>query len=284
MKKTLVALAVLAASGASFAQVTLSGGYGIGVTSNGTATTVGQTDGSFNLAVNEDLGGGLKVAVSQTVAFGTHGTNTTADGGSLALSGGFGALKYGNTCAGRALGEAVVGGAYTFAHAVGGANGDCRADYQYVLYTLPSFVSGLTVAARIQNNATGTAIAADGFSAADNGAQLRLNYNVGQLTSGFYARSNSSELHLAYDLGVAAVKFGTDTKVASGDKRTEFGVSVPMGNLSLGLGYGKKGAIKGTEVGATYALSKRSSVVATYGSFDGATQDTSTRVKLMHSF
>ena len=63
MKKTLVALAVLAASGASFAQVTLSGefAYGFLATTDGagnTASGLGIDTGLLVFSAKEDLGGG----------------------------------------------------------------------------------------------------------------------------------------------------------------------------------------------------------------------------------
>jgi len=291
MKKTLIALAVLAASGASFAQstVTLSGVYGVGITKTaGSVSALGQTDGGLTISVSEDLGGGMKVAAAQTLAFGKQGSNVTADGGSITVSGGFGAAKFGTVCAGAALGEAVVGGAYHFAHALGGGT-DCR-EYQYGLYTAPEMVKGLTAAVRIQNMAAGGAVSVEDFSATGNGLQARFNYNVGAFTSAFYAKSNSSELHLGYNLGVVALKAGFDTQTTSGLKRSEFGATIPMGAATISFGYGVKtsagGAtdIKGTQLGVNYALSKRTAINAVFGSFENATADSSSRVNLVHTF
>jgi len=70
MKKTLVALAVLAASGASFAQVSLTGGiimgYAQGADKNGNTTSgLGVDTASLDFAVSEDLGGGMKLTAHQ---------------------------------------------------------------------------------------------------------------------------------------------------------------------------------------------------------------------------
>ena len=81
MKKTLIALAVLAASGASFAQVTMTGKLGFGAQRQpvnavaGTPLTPGlavypeaqgllMTDGNVTFGATEDLGNGYKAAVS----------------------------------------------------------------------------------------------------------------------------------------------------------------------------------------------------------------------------
>jgi len=65
MKKTLVALAVLAASGASFAQVTLSGSTAFGYRAlsapAGDSSGLGFDDSTINFDAVDDLGGGSKV-------------------------------------------------------------------------------------------------------------------------------------------------------------------------------------------------------------------------------
>jgi predicted porin len=72
MKKTLIALAALAASGASFAQVTMTGNVGFGFeksasqTDSNANTGSGMTtvDGTINFAAKEDLGGGMSIVAS----------------------------------------------------------------------------------------------------------------------------------------------------------------------------------------------------------------------------
>lgn len=265
--------------------MTLSGNYGFGVSSVGGATAkLGLTDGGFTFAAVEDLGGGMKASVSQTVSVKGHGGNATADGGFMKIEGGFGALQVGQACAGAALGEGNLGGAYGLAHAFG-AGTDCLANWQYGLYTLPTMVQGLTVAARI-SKAAGD-ISVEGFSAAENSAQARFAYANGPMSVAYYVRSNTGEVHAAYDFGIAKVSFAADTKTSAGTKeRTEVGVSAPFGATTLSLGYGKQKDtnIKGTQVGVKYALSKRTSIDAVHGTFTNATADKSTRVRLLHTF
>ena len=69
MKKTLVALAVLAASGASFAQVSLSGEFAYGYSATTDAAGLKKSGGGLDTAqlvfsAKEDLGGGTSVAVT----------------------------------------------------------------------------------------------------------------------------------------------------------------------------------------------------------------------------
>jgi hypothetical protein len=97
MKKTLVALAVLAASGASFAQVSLTGtlamGYEIDGSSKGaTASGLGIDTSALNFTAVEDIGGGTKV----TALMGFDGLNRAAVGGgdaALSVAGSFGTVK-----------------------------------------------------------------------------------------------------------------------------------------------------------------------------------------------
>ena len=96
MKKTLVALAVLAASGASFAQATITGQYGFGYRSGAEVETGFSTsDSNVNFSASEDLGGGLKVAANVKI----NSTNRDSVSGgdeAISLSGGFGTLSMGS--------------------------------------------------------------------------------------------------------------------------------------------------------------------------------------------
>lgn len=91
MKKTLIALAVLATSGASFAQVTLTGKLGFGAQRepvNATAATptadpkqgLIMTDGNLTFAATEDLGGGWKAGTSMEIRVRGRDDNTAGGG------------------------------------------------------------------------------------------------------------------------------------------------------------------------------------------------------------
>jgi len=112
MKKSLIALAVLAASGASFAQstVTLYGRVDLGVVSNSSATNIkgstpklsmasgGAGASRFGVRGTEDLGGGLKAnfLVEAGVAGDTGGVTQLGDRNTYVdLSGDFGAVRLG---------------------------------------------------------------------------------------------------------------------------------------------------------------------------------------------
>ncbi len=118
MKKTLIALAVLAASGASMAQVTLYGVAdasiagtstpGLGLSNqNGqiaSSNVLNNGNSRFGLKGTEDLGGGLKAnfnfeggIVLGTGAGNTSGGQLFSRASNVSLSGGFGSIQIGRT-------------------------------------------------------------------------------------------------------------------------------------------------------------------------------------------
>jgi Gram-negative porin len=133
MKKTLVALAVLAASGASFAQVTMTGEFTWGFKSTNVTNSVyvdsatkttkpldgagssgfGVDYSNINFTANEDLGGGTKVEVRM----GIDGADRSNDSGAavvgqnayIALTNGASKLKLGTLQNDDYLSEGVAG-------------------------------------------------------------------------------------------------------------------------------------------------------------------------------
>jgi predicted porin len=124
MKKTLIALAVLTASGVTFAQssVSLTGklrfAFGESKTAAGVKTTgIGVTDGDWNVAAVEDLGGGLKAGANMALRLrGRDAANDSLAGNSLTdgngarprdasvyVTGGFGTLTVGAIEAGNGI-------------------------------------------------------------------------------------------------------------------------------------------------------------------------------------
>ncbi|MDO7716966.1 MAG: porin, partial [Burkholderiaceae bacterium] len=103
----------------------------------------------------------------------------------------------------------------------------------------------------------------------------------------------------SYDLGVAKLgagyqtRKGKDASSAFGtNKQTVLGVSAPYGAFTFGLNYSTNKqstasiSNNGTDVGASYALSKRTNVYAQMQSVTIGTGDASktTRVKMVTSF
>ena len=105
MKKTLLALAAVAAMGDASAQVTVSGSIAAGV-QNTVADTKAKfhlTDADINFSAKEDLGGGMTAKASTSISNEKlRGNGTEANNTKLVLDGGFGTLEYVNKLSGKA--------------------------------------------------------------------------------------------------------------------------------------------------------------------------------------
>lgn len=316
MKKTLVALATLAATSA-FAQstVTLYGvadqGYNTDKKTVGTATS--KTTGLKSILSNsrlgfkgtEDLNGGLKANFVMEYGVETdEATTSMANRQSfVGLTGGFGSVNLGRQ--------------YTQIHGVQSAfdaNGNAAAagwlgngtsttrQSNAIVYTTPTF-SGFSAAAELGHAEVPQTSAATGN--AGNTTALGLTYANGPLTvkaatesikltaltytapgaaaltlSNALANRKANSIGASYDLGVAKLMFvSTSAKAGStadaGKVTTNnFGVSVPMGAVTLNATastgkYTDSGAASvktsGYQVGANYALSKRTTAYALLG-------------------
>jgi predicted porin len=321
MKKTLIALAALAVSGAAFAQstVTLSGGVSAGLQKTG-ASKAAQTDqvagvdavnsNSFILTAVEDLGGGMKATgvIQQRLS----ALNADAQSGDLYVdvSGGFGAVRAGkftfNSTSGfNAFASRAVSSLAGAGQALGANN--------VVTYTTPN-MSGFTatVAMNAAQSATGS-----------NGTGIKFNYSNGPLAIQ-YAQSTApnnaatgteaevTSLGVNYDLGVAKIFFNTyDQKAGvtgssgtgaaatanaalAAEKGNSLSVAVPMGALTLKAGMiDRKNNTAATSTdrtvfGIDYALSKRTTLIAEFANdkvaVGGANKRTNSFVGFAHTF
>lgn len=320
MKKTLIALAVLAASGASFAQVTITGmlsmGYQSSTTPAGDASGLGINDSTINFAATEDLGGGMKVAAKLGLKKANRATVTGNDS-TLALSTSAGTFTLGTAeqdtdtgdrfgMTGGAMSAAILGGAHT--------NTEVMQDFASfstnfgalavsIKHAEPANVLGLG------NGAAGSAAQRDNTIAADYAAgalALSADYtmydNKAANTSFAGGYDNRMTFGGTYDLG--AVKLGAgvqNTKYTLGSAMESLvGVSVPMGALTLGADYvsikvsdtgaASDGTYTGYALQGLYALSKRTDVRVRYARYDSAalanvdTKNSYTQVLLRHAF
>lgn len=312
MKKSLVALAALAATGA-FAQATIDGAFRVGIKSNASGVTSVAPDQSsgntVNFRVTEDLGNGLKFNahtqirydISNAQTYNSSGAgNATASAFHLAyagVSGGFGKLDIGRIGLDQLWGYSAFGsnGAHTNPVSQAGAteNGQVR-------YTSPS-VNGFNVV-------LATTKAANNTSATVDGQQLIINYANGPLSatvvqetlsnpvtsSGAQDNSQAGDKVLgfgaSYDLGVAKVMLiNGKTKNPDGtiaQDGSSLGVTVPMGGFLL------KAAVKNDRtttnkdkqsLGVDYALSKRTVLEANTYKESGDAQS-SYWIGMKHSF
>jgi len=242
MKKSLIALAALAATGA-FAQssVTIDGSVQLGVVkTNGQAATLDATNGTNQLRFRgtEDLGGGLKAHFTLAQRFSPESGNNdgTAFGrptfqgeSSVGLSGNFGALKIGRALhavqlyihntdpfALSYLGSTatLATGYFTDASAGGNANGGGQGRTDAISYVSPA-ISGFTVAAAMAPKRSQGATQAEGFQS------IWVNFAQGPVTVGGGTekardgRGKVTAFNAIYDLGVVRVGGGIGKTTAN---------------------------------------------------------------------
>jgi len=266
MKKTLIALAAVAATGAAFAQstVTLFGVVDLAVTSidqgNDRITSVaneGQASNRIGFRGTEDLGGGMSAEFWLEAGF-SGDTGAGATGGALAfnrrstlgLKGGFGEIRLGrdytptfwNHSVYTVFGTNGLGNSVNTFNVLGSGSGTTvRADNSISYFTpnISGFQGQLMVGmkeADVKNNA-------------NDYTGVRVTYNKGPLSASLATASEGSNIQTdnykrtnlgaTYDFGMAKVfffhvngKFG-DLK----NKQTALGVTAPVGPGVAKLSY-----------------------------------------------
>lgn len=320
MKKTLIALAAVAASGVALAQnVTLSGTISASYQkdlSNGAATGnvaakgLVMTDAAFKVTATEDLGGGLKAtadfAYDGPAARG--GNATRADGG-ISVSGGFGTVAYRNTRTSDLI-ASIGSSAVALPDGVYDTGVGVRGAVDVLAYSLPSLVKGLTLGVSYVEGNDGNLNVPAGAGLTKSAYVLTGSYGMGPLTltaqakrnsvndggvAATRARANQLELSATYDAGVARIAVAHDGR-ESDSRGTGLGasVTVPLGAFSVGANYFKREDTKMTEFGARYELSKRTNFMASVGRIADRSNAAGTigsgengnqyRLRLSHSF
>jgi predicted porin len=274
MKKTLVAVAAMAAVTGAMAQATI---YGlIDQAYRSDKTTIGTSSASnkkgidavvnggshFGFRGSEDLGDGLKASFVMELGYET----SDAIGGMnnrqsfVGLAGGFGSINIGRqysniflAACGNDIGGCANMAGVTYLTATDSSQDVRRANA--ISYNLPSFVPGLTIQlgksyGEVSTTATSTN--------AGNGTFYTLGYSAGPIAATLASESRDNEgmfggyvnaqaasttakrkttvTGLSYDAGMAKVLF-TNTKATIGagvTKSSMFGVSVPLGAASIG--------------------------------------------------
>ncbi len=275
MKKTLIALAVLAASGASIAQVSITGKLGFSYQKNstvvGTTATHGlaMSDGDLNFTATEDLGGGM-TAIAKT-AFASRGRDNSfsARDGSLTLVTKAGVMTLGSVESCSTLNN-VAGAPISLAdgHDSGNAPLDGCGNIDMAQFTLPlgavtlQYTYADSVARLVgDGNPATTGAGANGpagggsvqsntlkFGYASGPIAADLDFTVYAATAAiqgapgfgggtYWDGLSRTRLTASYDLGVA--KIGAGVQVNNHDKASQSSVSVnvPMGALSFGLAH-----------------------------------------------
>ncbi|TSE34515.1 Outer membrane porin protein 32 [Tepidimonas fonticaldi] len=298
MKKTLIALAAVAATGAAFAQssVTLYGVADIGLQDTnapGTKLKLNSSDTMNNgisrwgIRGTEDLGGGLKAGFNFEAGLSLDDGKTGQSGGNyfsraayMTLAGGFGELSLGrrlNPAFNTAEAWELTGVAMY--SAVSSQFGDALRGFRYsdmIMYTSPSF-SGLTVQ-------FGHVLKGDAGVGAINDLSLR--YAQGPLSVAFdynkqsNVKGNNKHLGASYDFGGFKVA-GAWIDPAGAAKGFSIGGSTTVGTVTLTADFVRDTEYEDTDfvLEAKYPLSKRTFAYAAYlqdgkkknGAFNAAT-------------
>ncbi len=323
MKKTLIALAVLAASGAAFAQstATISGSISVGVMDTGAAgaksavASVGGGANAVNIVTLEDLGGGLKGGFDSQIRFNaaTGDRNSSGTGNALFhnanayLSGAMGTVRIGKIAEDSNCGfdpYGCTGGAGLIAGAAGTISGLIAAGTQAQSVRLESpSLAGFSV--RYQTSVSTRANERTVLNLAYANGPLAVQYlqsknsaNVaGDVVGGTPAITDvagkGTSIGASYDLGVAKLAvFNAKTESAAGATTadiTGYTASVPMGAVTLLAGFAKNKSAAATAdtkmgLGANYALSKRTTIGADVFKQDGVGASTGFVTRVRHTF
>jgi len=282
MKKTLVAVAALAAVFGAQAQATVSGIVEAGIlipNSGAQSMASGGNGGSeITFATGEDLGSGLKASASVTIvnnmfALSDSGSSaTTADNAVrtynsfVGLSGDFGSLKLGSQFS-PAFFAAIVGD--PFGQAAGTFNRAVQGGHRYnsVTYNSPT-MAGASVAYQV--------------NAANTESSYSVTYAAGGFTAAYAAdktaTTDTSGISANYDFGMAKVFFLSKTTEGA-TAANSLGVSAPVAGFVVVYSRSQQsGQTDQANIGLIYPMSKRTSVgwvnydggsTATQGNFVG---------------
>lgn len=300
MKKTLIALAVLAASGASFAQATITGNYTFGYqqTSGGTAAQssgIGTDTAAVQFSASEDLGGGLKADAKVSIASAARGSTVGGEDAFVALTGGFGKITMGQIESANgllAIGSSGASGIGLDGNVISGST-----NLDVIGYALPlssAFTLGASYVDRgtaTGSNSTGIGLGSTGTAGEQPSWTLGVTYAAGPLAAkvdatqwsrqddlditGNRTNKNRYRLSAGYDFGVARLSAGysnLSTTTNGTVTETLVGVKVPVGALTFGLDYAQSTRtgdhdVNGWSLGAAYSLSKRTSISTSLASW-----------------
>ena len=277
MKKILVAATVMALFGAVQAQ-TVSGTMRYDMTKvEDTALATGIAKSEIVFGASEDLGNGMSLTARMGLNGAASGETVAGTDATIAISGGFGTVTVGQL----EIGNGIIDRAYAGAPVIGtdGTVLAAAADKDMIKYALPA-IGGFTVAVSGTRDvdATTSHVYTLGLSGAVAGIDTGVDYTE---STGRVRVSASAEV---MGLTVGAGWSGRETDTA--DSRA-VGVSMPIGALTVGATR-SSGDGTANEFGASYALSKRTSVAYAYQTVsDNATSANNvytSRVRLQHTF
>ncbi len=321
MKKTLIALAAVAASSAAFAQssVTLYGSLDLSVESvkgekSVTRVTSGNhTTSRFGVKGTEDLGGGLKAKFNLEAPV---SADTGAVSGNfwnrqawLGLQGGFGELRLGrqDTPIGAIAGNtSLLGGQAYDDFKIAGtlAGNDARRTDNAITYILPKLADGLTATLQYSTKLSGAEAANDdegkhyGLSVqyAANGFGAGLGYVNAKADTTGDTKAKGVLVYASYDFGMAKLTgyYNRDSVSGAAEDLKLYGVrvDVPVSDtfaLQASLSQAKDVDMNGSDdndativaLKGTYSLSKRTAV---YGLLTNVSNDKGAGIGIVSTF
>jgi len=243
MKKSLIALAVLAAFGTAYAQstATISGKFGVAVGKGfGSDANVHVSDGNVTVAAVEDLGGGMKAGVS--IDMRTRGREqnvATATGQEIGrdatvyVSGGFGTIAMGSIESGNGIMGLGLGGAQQ--SLASGWDGNLLAGVSYtnlLQYTSPS-INGFNISLTHIDSA-GTVGVTTTKAATSAGAPITVNTDTGISAQQIGATYNNGPISVSADY--ASFSNNTSSTSTSNRTRVRASASFDLGVMKIGAG------------------------------------------------
>jgi len=304
MKKTLVALAAVAAAGGAFAQSTLTGELSYGFSSetaaNSTLSGFGLEAADITIATTEDIEGLGKVAAAMNFDV-SGGRNSSATAGdatlSLTLTNGM-KITGGSTKGSNYLSQGLASAGSAYELNMSGKIFSARTVNDFVSVSMP-LMEGTKLTYTHTEGKGDVTIGSGSASALGTSTQaydtISLDYAAGalaanvqartynqQIASGTSSASSRSRAAASYDLGIAKIGAGVEnTNYMYGNTLSDsaFGITIPMGAANIGgqfvssstsgnatasSNYTRTGSL----FGGTYNLSKRTYAVAQYYSYD----------------
>jgi len=270
MKKSLIALAVLAAFGTAHAQstATISGKFGVAVGKRlGSDANVHVSDGNVTVAAVEDLGGGMKAGAS--IDMRTRGREqnvATATGQEIGrdatvyVSGGFGTVALGSVEAANGIMGLGLGGAQQ--SLASGWDGNILSGPAYaniLQWTSPS-ISGFSV--NLTHVDSIGSVATNNTTTTSTGAVL-LNYDYAVAAQQIGVAYNNGPISAIADYAVFSNQTSTTSTLTSAADRSRIraSASYDLGVMKIGVGFeDNKGTIY---------TSASSATAATAASYDG---------------
>jgi len=292
MKKTLVAVAALAAIAGAQADATISGHVEAGYlipNSGATSFASGGNGGSeITFAGSDDLGSGMKAGFGITV-INYPFSKSSSDGSDKnavrtynsfigVSSADFGGVKLGSqftpafNVANTADPFGQAAGTYNLAGNTGGGGAGAGHQYETITYSSPS-ISGVGV--NYMSNADGST------------SSYSLTYAAGALNVGYGAQTvaKSTQTFVAgnYDLGMVKLYLGTKAETSK-KAATIVGLSAPVGPVVAAYSVSSQsGSSQNSNFGITYPMSKRTSLA--WVNYNGGTAATRGNfVGIAHNF